>query len=69
MGEERVIKDIEEKFISLHDAGVRRHPKSWFCANQKAVHAAMYALDVTTPRNKLAISLVVLRVLDAVGAP
>jgi hypothetical protein len=61
--------ELYEKFERIHANGIKRHPRTWFIANQKAVDAALITLDPSTLENKVVLSLVVLRVLDAVGSP
>lgn len=56
------------KFEHNHQIGAMRHPKAWFVANQKAVSATREILgrhDLTGPE-KLLVSTIVLRILDAV---
>jgi len=53
---------------TIHEAGARRHPDSWFGANMRAVHvllgSGLHAEDKEIQRT---IALVVLRVLDFVA--
>lgn len=53
-----------ERFERIHEAGVERHKDAWYLANRVAVNAARGEIDVE--RHKAVLSLIVLRVLDAV---
>lgn len=52
-------------FNDLQEVGQERHPRSWYIANRMAVVCS--TIDVKA--NRLAITNIVLRVLDAVDAP
>jgi hypothetical protein len=61
---------LKQAFDLAHVVGGRRHPKSWFTANLKAVGAARECgLQASDPEIKLLVSMVVLRTLDAIDAP
>ena len=53
-------------FETIHEVGAKRHPATWFFANQAAVRWANARIDISDPANKELVSEIVLRVLDAV---
>lgn len=64
-GQKRIAGDTVTRPESIHDAGVKRHPSTWFTANLKASQA-MTGFGLTEKQFKEMVPLIVLRVLDAV---
>lgn len=69
----------DDQMTAICDAGVGRHRRTWLAANQAVVNTLLFSevdidgqlkkFDVSRPRNKELMSLLVLRILDKVGAP
>lgn len=56
-------------FERIHEIGADRHKESWLIANRvAATNLWDSGLDISDPEVKRAISLIVLRVLDAIRA-
>lgn len=57
-------------FERIHELGAERHPQEWFIATRVAVTNIWdTGLDISDPEVKRAVSLIVLRILDAVMPP
>lgn len=66
VSEARTRHDAEQRqFDSIHEAGVRRHPESWFIANRAAVECIWeYGGNPADLKMKILVSRVVLKTLD-----
>jgi hypothetical protein len=54
-------------FEQIHEVGAKRHPEVWLTANRvAATNLWDTKLDISDPEVKRAVSLIILRVLDAV---
>jgi len=55
-------------FERIHELGAARHPQQWFIANRVAtVNLWDSGLNISDPEVKRAVSLIILRVLDAIA--
>lgn len=58
------------EFERIHELGAERHREAWLIANRAAATNLWGSgLDISNPDVKRAVSLIILRVLDATRAP
>jgi hypothetical protein len=56
-------------FERIHEIGAAQFPSAWLIANSAATHAVMGDIRLDDPAMRLAVSRIVLRVLQAVLEP